>query len=535
MSFLPIVERELRTAARKPSTYRVRTWFVIGTSGISALLILLSDPSSFKQTGNPTFQALFSLAFLYCLLAGTRLAADCLSEEKREGTLGLLFLTDLRGYDVVLGKLVAVSARTFQGLFAFFPVLALGLVLGGLSSGEFWRATALLSNALFFSVCVSLFVSALSRASHLALTGSVLMLAFLTVTPPLADWLLSKLWPQNPQLLRFASPAGAAALAYDLSYQLRPAAFWGGLAANHAFGWSMLLMASIAIPRSWQEKESPPASSEPAGTPAFAAQSQERASRRRGLLDINPILWLAGRHQGLGRVPWVVVTIVAAAGCLLLLLAPWIGGSTFGLTTVLASGLRFTLKLWIGWQACATLAEARRTGAVELLLATPLRVDEIIHGHWQALKRMFLGPVVAALVLSLFPVIETYSRDWPSMAKAFLFPVPALTVLEMVTFIFDLLAMTWVGMWMGLSQPKLIQAYGRTVLLVVIIPMLVFCLPNILFDLLWIAWARRKLEHSFRDAAFEKYEPQRSGLGTLARAPESLALPPVIARNTVAK
>ena len=50
----------------------------------------------------------------YCLLEGTRLAADCRGEEKREGTLGLLFLTDLQGYDVVLGKYLATSPRSFS-------------------------------------------------------------------------------------------------------------------------------------------------------------------------------------------------------------------------------------------------------------------------------------------------------------------------------------------------------------------------------------------------------------------------------------
>ena len=35
-------------------------------------------------------------------LCAMRNTADSLSAEKREGTLGLLFLTDLRGYDVVL-------------------------------------------------------------------------------------------------------------------------------------------------------------------------------------------------------------------------------------------------------------------------------------------------------------------------------------------------------------------------------------------------------------------------------------------------
>ena len=55
------------------------------------------------------FTGLMMISFIYSLVAGRRFTADCLSEEKREGTLGLLFLTDLKGYDVVLGKVAATS------------------------------------------------------------------------------------------------------------------------------------------------------------------------------------------------------------------------------------------------------------------------------------------------------------------------------------------------------------------------------------------------------------------------------------------
>ena len=67
------------------------------------------------------FGGMGSLALLYCLASGRRSTADCLSEEKREGTLGLLFLTDLTGYDVVLGKLSATSVNAFYGFWRCCP------------------------------------------------------------------------------------------------------------------------------------------------------------------------------------------------------------------------------------------------------------------------------------------------------------------------------------------------------------------------------------------------------------------------------
>jgi ABC-type transport system involved in multi-copper enzyme maturation permease subunit len=124
MSFLSIVERELRSAARRPGTYRTRTIFALVASALAAGLLIIGHAASSSRFGNAVFPALAMLAFLFSLLAGARSAADSISEEKREGTLGLLFLTDLTGFEVVLGKLAACSIRTFHSFFAFIPVLA---------------------------------------------------------------------------------------------------------------------------------------------------------------------------------------------------------------------------------------------------------------------------------------------------------------------------------------------------------------------------------------------------------------------------
>jgi hypothetical protein len=50
-----------------------------------------------RPAGNPLFNLLTGYTFALCASAGIFLTADSLSEEKRDGTLGLLFLTDLEG------------------------------------------------------------------------------------------------------------------------------------------------------------------------------------------------------------------------------------------------------------------------------------------------------------------------------------------------------------------------------------------------------------------------------------------------------
>src|SRR5208337_3433059 len=127
MNYLPIVSRELRVAARKRSTFWLRvaaamTALVIGSGCM--ILSLLPGSQTF-HVGSVLFNVLTWLCLGAGLSAGLFFTSDCLSEEKREGTLGLLFLTDLRGYDVATGKMMAASLRCFYGLLAIFPILAI--------------------------------------------------------------------------------------------------------------------------------------------------------------------------------------------------------------------------------------------------------------------------------------------------------------------------------------------------------------------------------------------------------------------------
>ena len=90
MTFLPIVARELRVAARRRGTYRMRLAMVWGALITGTSIFVATVGATPQQTGQYVFLGLSWLCLLYCLLSGRRWTADCLSEEKREGTLGLL-------------------------------------------------------------------------------------------------------------------------------------------------------------------------------------------------------------------------------------------------------------------------------------------------------------------------------------------------------------------------------------------------------------------------------------------------------------
>src|SRR5207237_8082368 len=79
-------------------------------------------------------------------------------------------------YDVVFGKLAASSLRTFYGLMAVLPVLAIPLLMGGVTAAEFSGVVLVLLNALFFSLASGMFVSAISRHERKAMGGTLLLI-----------------------------------------------------------------------------------------------------------------------------------------------------------------------------------------------------------------------------------------------------------------------------------------------------------------------------------------------------------------------
>src|SRR6184192_702739 len=208
MTFLPVAERELRVAARKRSTFRVRVIAALVAWIIGSGVLVLSRVGPGFGTpslGKGLFGVLTWLSLAVALSAGLFFTSDCLSEEKREGTLGFLFLTDLRGYDVVFGKLLATSLRAICALLAVFPILAITLLMGGVTGAQFWRTVFALVNALFISLASGIFVSAISRDSQKALSATLLVLVLLIGAGPIVDAIASPRGGFQP-VFSFSSP-----------------------------------------------------------------------------------------------------------------------------------------------------------------------------------------------------------------------------------------------------------------------------------------------------------------------------------------
>src|SRR5262245_4741 len=129
MTVLPIAAREAREISRRARGYHLR--WIFGLLGIGSILLALWFGRYDQNKGGIVFLLLTCVAQLYCVFAGVIAASDTISSERREGTLGLLFLTDLKPKDVLLGKIIVSGSYIFFGLLAILPLLMLPLLLGG--------------------------------------------------------------------------------------------------------------------------------------------------------------------------------------------------------------------------------------------------------------------------------------------------------------------------------------------------------------------------------------------------------------------
>jgi hypothetical protein len=137
------------------------------------------------------------------------------------------------------------------------------------------------------------------------------------------------------------------------------------------------------------------------------------------------------------------------------------------------------LYLWIASQACRFFIEARRSGLLEVLLVTPLRSDDVVQGQWSAFLRSFSLPVIILVLVQAAGVWLSQQASFSAMAAGAaraggLSWVPeALTAgMSAVSTTANLIALIWVGMWMGLTSNSASMAALKTVLFVQVLPAL---------------------------------------------------------------
>jgi ABC-type transport system involved in multi-copper enzyme maturation permease subunit len=517
MTFLPIVDRELRVAARRPATFRNR-WLAAAIVAAGGLAMMLAGQLTFglRIAGSFAFKSLAGVALAFCILEGARITADCLSSEKRGGTLGLLFLTDLTGFDVVLGKLAATSLNSFYGLMAVLPVLALPVLTGGVTSGEYWRVVLALLNILFFSLCLGMFFSSLARSDQLASGLAIVATAFIVLLPqfsPTPAAASSLGWADSP--LAWLSPGYPYRAAFTYVGN-QPVGFWISLVLTQLLGWGLLMCSALVVPHTWQDPAPGRRRWWRHGKTDRPLNDARRQKLRKLISDTNPVVWLVAREQARPAITYVLVAIAALlAVCFVLSFSSFLYLISYAIGVIL---LNLVFQVWVAIQACHFLTEARRNGTLEPLLSTPLTVNRIIKAQVLAMNRLFLLPATVILRIEWAGLLLGLAFAPGELTDKLMGALEAISVAIGYMFCLGLnyFAISWVGAWFAVSSRNKGQAVIKTVLVTIGLPTFCLIIPfcGVVLLPLWpialVFWADSKLEWRIRPLATGEGLPRRS-------------------------
>jgi ABC-type transport system involved in multi-copper enzyme maturation permease subunit len=499
MSFFTIAERELLVAAKRASTYRTRALAAGATTAVGAVLLFIHVLAAPRTSfGSSLFLAVSNLLLALCLLTGLGHTSDCISSERREGTLGLLFLANLGGWEIVFGKLLATSLRTFYTLLGTFPLLALTLPLGGVTFGEVCRVGLALMSLLLLFAAVGLMVSSLSEDQSKPFTAALVVLAAMFLAPlGLAAGLSGLGALALAGKITVLSPLTCYLRAFDLAYQIHADRYWASLVITQVLVCACLAVAVWRVSRAREGGSAVPLRTL-VKRRRFAPRRSSRSAWGQRALDESPLYWLFGACSP-GR-PWLWTGVTAFL--LIVGLSPLVRPQNVPFWQGLAY---FVFILW-SWpvkiaftaDVCRHFAEVRQNAMLDLVLGTAMREKDILRGHYLAIRQAWAIPVASVVLAVLgFGLATAFMGG----ARAAVFTMGLPGPLGAIFLLADFVALYYVGAWFGLGGRRPNQATILTLVLVQVVPSVLCCGLRVVSDLAFFLWACRKLRSEFRAAA----------------------------------
>src|ERR1043166_7112306 len=338
MTSWPGFFRELRVQARRPFNY----WLRLAVAVTISLILGLNLGTATRGSTNPAeigswaFALVHSCVFFFIWIFVPTLTADCLAREKREDTLGLMFLTPLSARAIVLGKSLVHFIRASTCVLLVVPFLAVAILFGGVTWLDVASAFAFEFCAIFLALAAGLMASAVSKhwgramllAEIFSLVGAGLFALCVLI---FFGWLGLPYFTQYDEIKSFSiqqcvvEPFLLVSGRYGVWSQyfslvgIKSDVFWPELLTAVAL-FSFLgfmrafSLAAFSIERTWQQR---PLSIEQEKrrelftAPRFLRGVFERRQRR--LLEKNTVAWLEQRSWDLRawRWGWCAAVIVA--------------------------------------------------------------------------------------------------------------------------------------------------------------------------------------------------------------------------------
>jgi hypothetical protein len=189
-ALLALFARSMRELLKSKLSYVVCGLMV----GIIFFFLLFAQGAASAMTapGLKFFEHSLFVVLVFITLAGVSYFASAITEEKEEGTLGLLRMTDLSPLAILLGKSTSRLSAALLLLASTFPFTLLAVTLGGISARQVFASYATLGAYLILLANIALLASVLSPRGAIA---SVVTGTLVFGTPTLAGLLTtSNVW-----------------------------------------------------------------------------------------------------------------------------------------------------------------------------------------------------------------------------------------------------------------------------------------------------------------------------------------------------
>lgn len=453
----PLVARELLVYSRQPWTYWLRVLSALGAVSVLAVMGATGQNRIGQANGLSLFIGSTAILFFIASLNGLRSTSNCIASERRQGTLVLLFLADLKLNTILISKLVTNSMRNVWAFLGTLPVLGLCLLLGGVSGLVFVQGVLAVLAAAWLSLMVGLDQSCRKQGEHEAFSNGLRELLKLNLVP-------------------FMSPASLV-----LSAFLPGRSFFGHayfvvtLGTTIGVGLFYWFKAKTALARNWQEpppEEAPADSNLRAPEPLPMTGHLQRPPRRCG--DMPPAYWLFARYgdtRQVGPLP-IGICFVAITAFVVLL------GDSYTIKVaypLLMGAGRLIQMLAMAKIAPQSFADIARPGALEILQTTPITLKQIVRAAYHFLFVHFRRGVLPMLGLDVL-VLLTVALIKTREGSAWDFALMLLA--QNSLFLSGLCAMAVTGIWLGLKQRSLSRASFSACFFFLVLPASLYLLRS---------------------------------------------------------
>ncbi|HZV33870.1 MAG TPA: hypothetical protein VFB72_04770 [Verrucomicrobiae bacterium] len=479
MTVFPVIERELRVQSRLWFTYLIR---VLGALALLCVFLWFGAVNGFPpHVGGRLFGWLNCTMMVSIWVLVPLTCADCISRERREGTVGLLFLTPLKAREVVLAKGMVHGIRSLSLLLAVLPMMTISFLIGGVTWKEAVLSAMVNFNCICWALAAGLLASSLSKSWLRAmLLACGLAGCFAVILMIITGWrvLLAVrrdtgftsyygTWISNAPMSNIAQvelPIGFLDITDMKGWwgtmfsvlKLKTQRAWlrqeGGLVLfSLVFLLVAVLVAAWNLRRAWQEE--PPSArrlwfEKQLCTPIIGVNFFHRWMRRK--LDQNPIGWLEQRTWSGRLVTWgwlaVMISFYSAALS---------AQNSWRLLGVAQNFLAWLLMGIIASSAAGSFQRERETRVLELLLVSSMSAGQIISGRLRGLWGQFV--LTFGLLVFMWIVIAT--GPWPEKDFGW---VPF--------FCAGYLTIPVIGLYYSLSRKHFISAFLWTVFTGILLP-----------------------------------------------------------------